>query len=430
MTPMRAGVALLAALTLLTACGGSNVGAGRASSAGLLKPGALIYWEIATDPRSDQWEQLEELLGRFPDGDKWLGVLEKELVPALGDQLGVAVYPAEGSRSYQVVGLTNPENAQRTIALVKDHHEDAATRVVGDWVVAAESQTAIDAALRGGGTALADDENFKSAMAELPDDALTRVYVDPGQFIQLPGVLALLGLAGLDFAGAWGKPRADGAELALVLSGDGADRLLGGGEPYSSTLLERVPDDALAFASFRGEQLRASPLFALGLRELEHEYAVELDEILPLLDGEVAFFARPGLPMPELTLLFETNNSAAAKAAVERLLRLAPDEPKLSVGALDGIVAVSTAATPLDDLGASGPKLPDSDRYQDALAAADVPDQYMGLAYVDLAKAARLIIPYGGSAEVLRNLEPLRSLVAFGTKEGDEISARAVLEID
>jgi hypothetical protein len=427
---MRAGVALLAALTLVTACGGSNVGAGPASSAGLLKPGALVYWETVTDPRSHQWGEFEELLGRFPDGDKWLATLDKKLIPALGDRLAVAVYPAEGSRSYQVVGLTNPDDPQRTIALVKEHDEDGATRVVGDWVVAAESRSAIDAVLRGGGASLADDENFKSAMAELPDDALSRVYVDPGRFIQLPGKLALLGLAGLDFAAAWANAKQDGAELAFTLRGEGADRLLGAGEPYASKLLERVPDDAFAFASFRGELIQASPLFELGLRELEREYGIELDDVLSLLDGEVAFFARRGLPMPELTLLFETNDSATAKAAVEGVLRFAPDEPMLSVGALDGFVVVSTAPDPLGDLGASGPKLAESERYQDALEAAEVPEQYTGLAYVDLAKVADFIIPYGGSDDVRRNLEPLRSLVAFGTKKGDEISARAVLEID
>jgi hypothetical protein len=434
---MRAvAVALLAGLTLAVAgCGGSSVGAG-ASPASLLRTDAVVYWETATDPGSDQWDQFEELLRRFPDGDKWLATLEKKLIPALGNQLAVAVYASEGSRSSQVVALTNPDDPQRSVARIKELDDDAATRVVGDWVVASDSQAAIDVALKGNGAALADDGNFKSAMAELPDDALSRVYTDPGRFMQLAGKLDLFGLADLDFAGAWTKARDDGAELELVLRGEGVDRLLGEGEPYTSTLLQRVPDNAFAFVSFRGEglkrsleQVRANPFLAVGLRELEREYGIELDEVVSLLNGEVVFFARPGVPTPEFTLLFDTKDSAGARATVERLLRIAADELKLKVGALDGVVAVSTAPDPLDDLGVSGNKLADSARFKAALDRAGAPDQYSGLAYLDLAKARGLIAVHAG-ADVGRNLKPLRSVVGFGTKEEALVSARAFLEID
>jgi Protein of unknown function (DUF3352) len=434
---MRAvAVALLAGLTLAVAgCGGSNVGAG-ASPASLLRPGAVVYWETATDPDSEQWDQFEELLRRFPDGDKWLATLEKKLLPALGDQLAVAVYATEGSQSSQAVVLTNPDDPERSVARIKELDDDAATRVLGDWVVAADTRGAIDAALKGDGAALADDENFKAALAALPDDALSRVYADPGRYLQLAGTLDLFGLADLDFAGAWAKTRKDGAELEFVLRGDGVDRLLGDGEPYTSTLLQRVPDDAFAFLSFRGEalkrsleQLRANPLLAVGLRELEREYGVDVDELATLLDGEVAFFARPGRRTPEFTLLFETKDAAGAKATIERLLRRVPDDPRLSVGALNGIVAVSTARDPLDELGAPGDKLADNARFNGALELVGAPDRYSGLAYLDLAKARGLIAAHAG-AEVGRNLKPLRSLVALGTKDGDLISARAFLEID
>jgi hypothetical protein len=90
---------------------------------------------------------------------------------------------------------------------------------------------------------------------------------------------------------------------------------------------------------------------------------------------------------------------------------------------------VSTAPDPLDSLREPGAKLPDADAFEDSLEAAEVPEQYTGLAYVDLTKVAGLIAAFADSDDV-RNLEPLRSLVAFGTKERDEISARAVLEID
>jgi hypothetical protein len=458
MTPMRAAVALLAALTLATACGGSNVGAGPASSAGLLKPGALVYWQTVSDPDSVQWEQAADLLARFPDGDRWLAQLKQELQdegvtwdqdvkPALGPVVDVVVYDGGGRKSPAVVGLTNPEDKDKLLALIRKLNErsdePAVTRVVGDWVAISDREESIDAALREqGGRTLADDDTFNAALEGLPDDALSRVYVDPAGAIELvaPGkerdALSLLGLDALDFAGAWVKTKEDAAELAVTARGEGADRLFGTGDPYSSELLDKVPADAFAFLSFQGDGLRrqldairGNPLFAKGLRELEREYGIELDEVLPLLDGEVALYARPGLP-PEFTLLLATTNEVGTKAAVERVLRRVPDQPRLSVNTLDGIVVVSTAPDPLDGLREAGAKLPDADAFEDALEAAAVAEQYTGLAYVDLTKVAGLIATFADSDDVRRNLEPLRSLVAFGTKEGDEISARAVLEID
>jgi hypothetical protein len=458
MTPMRAAVALLAVLTLATACGGSNVGAGPASSAGLLKPDALVYWQTVSDPDSAQWEQAADLLARFPDGDRWLAQLKQELQdegvtweqdvrPALGPVVDVVVYGGPDAGSPAVVALTNPENKDKLLALVRKLNEGsdepAVSRVVADWVAISDLEESIDAALKEkGAQTLADDETFKSALADLPDDALSRAYVDPARAIELIGpgkereALSLLGLDALEFAGAWVKAREDGSELAVTARGQGADRLFGTGDPYSSELLDKVPADAFAFLSFQGdglrrqlEAIRGNPLFAKGLRELERGYGIELDQVVSLLDGEVAFYARPGLPMPEFTLLLATTNEAGTKAAVERVLRGAPDQPSLSVSTLDGIVVVSTAPDPLDNLRESGAKLPDADAFEDALEAAEVPEQYTGLAYVDLTKVAGLIAAFADSDDV-RNLEPLRSLVAFGTKEGDEISARAVLEID
>ena len=452
-----AGVAGLASLTVVLAgCGGDDVGAGPATSAGLLKPGALVYWQTVSDPEAPQWRQVEDLLKRFPDGDRWIAQLQKELEdegvswnadvkPALGSVVDLAVYLRSGTDSPAVVGLTNPEDKEKLLAVIrklneKSGDEPAVSRVVGDWVAISDSVEAIDAALKAeGGQALADDDSFKSALEELPDDALSRIYVDPARAIEFAGkeeqtnAFGMLGLDELDFAGAWTKARDDGAELSFVVGGAGAEKLLGTGEPYASKLLEHVPGDAFAFVSFRGEGLkgqldefRSNPLFSMGLRELEREAGVNVSELTTLLDGEVAFFARPGVPTAEFTLLLESDDPSRAKSSIESLLRLVPDSFRLTVETADDVVVVSTARSPLQ---ASGDKLGDSDRYTNALDAANTPDEYMGLAYVDLTLAGGLIGRYAG-AEVNRNLEPLQTLVAYGTKEGDRASALAFLGID
>jgi hypothetical protein len=484
MAAMRAAIALFFTLTLVTGCGGADVGAGPATSADVLKPAPVVYWQAVSDPDSAQWEQLEDLLAKFPDGDRWIAQLKQEVEdegvsweqdvrPALGSVVELAVYAGESGRSPAVVALTNSDDKDKLRALIQKLNaksdEAVISRVVGDWVAISDREESIDAALkRDGGEALADDATFKSAMEELPEDALSRVYVDPARAIALAGggmeaTFSMLGLDDLDFAAAWAKAKEDGVELAGALRGDGADRLLGTGEPYSSGLLDRVPDDAFAFYTFQGgglrgqlERLREIPFVEPGLREFERESGVDVDQVAALLEGEIAFYVRPAAPLPEFTLLLDSQDPAQARASAEQILRLAADRLggeitedgdvttarfggfAVSVGSLEGVVVVTTRKSGIADLEESGDKLPDNDRYEAALEAAGAPDQYTGLAYVDLTEAVEVIRSYLGFAEesdelppqVSRNLEPLRSLVAYGTEEGTLSTFLAFLEID
>ena len=99
-------------------------------------------------------------------------------------------------------------------------------------------------------------------MAELPEDSLSRVYVDVASAFETFGqgkeaqALRMLGMHQLDFAGAWAKARDDGAELAGVLRGEGADKLLGTAEEYKSALLDLVPADALRRCDLQGHRDR------------------------------------------------------------------------------------------------------------------------------------------------------------------------------
>lgn len=484
---MRAAVvALLSTLAVLAAgCGGDDLGAGSESAASQLKPGAIVYWETVSDPDSDQWQQVEELLGRFPDGDKWIAQLKQELAdeegvdweqdvkPALGDQVALAVYSEAEADEPRIVGLTNPDDPDKTLALIRKLNagEESPTveRVVGDWVVVSDSESAIDAALKGEGAALADDENFKSAMEELPDDALTTAYVDPAAAVRAFGGLdpdaeqglELFGLDQIDFAGAWAKAKDEGAELAFTLRGEGADKLLGTGDLYSSALLDKVPDDAIAFLTFRGEgvsaqfrQFQDSPFYRMFVRGIEQELGISLAELAALFDGEVAFYARPGAPIPELTLLLDSDNAEQSRESAARLLRTIAERVdgevteeggvttarfegfSVSVGSLEDAVVVTTSRKAIEDLRADGVKLADSDRFKDALEAAGAPDEYTGLAYVDLAETIELIMGFADSSgenvppEISRNLQPLKSLVAYGTQEGNLASGVAFVEID
>ena len=485
---MRVAWAVLVSMLVLVAagCGGENVGVGQESGAELLKAGALLYWETASDPDSDQWQQVEELLKRFPDGERWIAELKRELEseegvtwegdvkPALGDQTVVAVY-AKSMTDISFVGMTNPDDPDKTVALAEklnetDEGDDAVTRVVDDWVVISDKEASIDAALKGdGGQALADADGFKSALEELPDDALTRVYFDPAAAMDALGnaddeggqAFGMLGLDDLDFAGAWAKAKDDGAEIAAALSGEGADRLLGTGDPYSSKLLDRVPADAFAFYSFRGdglkrqlERFQGNPLYAMGLREVENELGVKIADLVGLFEGEVVFFARQGAPIPELTLLLDAAKPAEARQSADRLLRTLAERAggevtedgdittaafegfTVNLASAEGMIVLTTSKDAIADVRGDGETLGDAERYKDALEAAGAPEEYTGLMYVDLAEAVDLIMGFATSSgedipsEVRRNLEPLRSVVAFGEEDGSLSSSLVFVEIE
>jgi Protein of unknown function (DUF3352) len=493
MRAMRSVAVMLFAtvcLAVAAGCGGTSTAGGvgtGASPAAELKPGALVYWESVTDPGSDEWQQAEELLQRFPDGEKWIAELRKSIAnegvdweqdvePALGETTALAVYPKAGDHSPDVVGLTNPEDPDKTTALVaklneSDGGDPKVTRVVGDWVLLAESETAIDAALKtDGGGSLADDGSFTSAMEELPDDSLSRVYVDPagaleafaGADASAASAFRMLGLDRLDFAGAWAKAKEDGAELAFTAGGEGAAQLLGSAEPYSSALLDRVPADAFAFVTFQGrgamkqlEGLENNPLYAMGLRQLERELGVKIEELVALAEGEIGFYARTALPFPELTLMLDSDNPEQARASAENVLRglarqeggavtedggvttAVIDEFTVSLGTVEDLVVFTTSKDAFDELAGSGDKLPGSDRWRSAVETAGVPDEYTSLTYVDVGEALALLQAYLGVSgkeqlppEVARNLEALTTFVAWGTLDGEVASARAFLEID
>jgi uncharacterized protein DUF3352 len=488
MRAMRIAWAVLVSMLVLVAagCGSEDLGAGEANGAELLRAGALVYWETDSDPDSDQWKQVEELLGRFPDGEKWIAELKKELQteddvswegdvkPALGDQTVLAVY-AKSLVDISFVGMTNSKDPDKAIALVKKLNasnpgDDVITRVVGDWVVISDKAASIDAALKvDGGQALADADGFKSAMEELPDDALSRVYFDPAGAVDAFGdadpetakALRMFGLDKLDFAGAWAKARDDGAEIAGAVRGEGADKLLGSGESYKSKFLDRVPADAFAFYSIRGEgatkqfeALRDNPLYGMAFRQAEAELGIKIDQIIALFKGEVAFYAAPGSPIPKLTLMLESDDPQQGRQSADRLLRTLAQRGggkvteeggvttasfvgfTVSLGSLEDALVLTTSRGAIEELGGSGDKLADSDRFKKALEAADTPDEYTGLLYTDLGEAVELALGWAGAAqenvppEVSRNLKPLRSLVVYGKQDGNLATSLAFLEIE
>src|SRR3954452_5452654 len=138
--------------------------------------------------------------------------------------------------------------------------DPSATRVVGDWFVASDKEASIDRVLKGSGTALSDDDQFKAAQAKVSGDALVKAYVNGRQaseaFKSLFGGAAQttasggsspFGLDKLDWLSASLVAKDNGVVLEANVKG-ATSTDAGGGAPYASKLISGVPADALAFA--------------------------------------------------------------------------------------------------------------------------------------------------------------------------------------
>ena len=106
--------------------------------------------------------------------------------------------------------------------------------------------------------------------------------------------------------------------------------------------------------------------------------------------------------------------------------------------AFDGKVVVTTGPQSIEEIRSGGPRLADDDAFKSARDAAGVPDETAGFVWVDIEDGLPLVVGLaeasGGSAaipqEFRRNLEPLRSLVAWADRDGRTSTAELFLAID
>jgi hypothetical protein len=480
-------VVLLALLAAGCGGGSSNTGAGGSSipgGAGIVRGGLVGFVAIDSDTGSDQWQQLDELAQKFPGRDRAIAHIEEELTkegvdyesdvkPALGPELDLAIASAGTEQSTRVVGLTKPDDPAKLEALVAKLNstdsgdDDAVYRELEDgWYAISHSQLAITSVLKGDRTALADDDTFKQAMGKLPGDALVKAFLDGRRLSALVSQAAasggrsvdpsLLGLDNLEYVAVSASAEDDGIRIRGASSGGPA----GGGE---TTLAAGVPGDAFALLDFLGQgttdqlgRLKSSPQFAPVLDELE-EYGVTFDELLSLLQGEVAFYARPGGVIPELTLVLRPQDASAALATLDKLMEhlaaasggtvesgTQDGHPVKTVnlgnfaihyGAVEGKVLLTSGMNGIADYGTSGDRLPDSEDFKEAKDAAGMPDSTGGFAYIDVKDVLPLLEGLAAlsgkslPSEVTENLRPLRSFLAWSEGGSDSRTYDAFLEI-
>ena len=476
--------------SLVAGCGGgtSNTSAGSSIPAGasIVRSSLVGFVEIDSDTGSNQWQQLDELAKKFPGRDKAIAHIENELTkkgldyesdvkPALGPELDLAIASAGGEKSTRVVGLTRPDDPAKLEALIHKLNssdsggENAVSRQLEDgWYAISDSQLAITSVLKGDETALADDATFSQAMGKLPADTLVKAFLDG----QRAGALAsqaaakgggssldpsLLGLDNLRYVAVSASAEDDGIRIHGASSGGPAT---GGGE---TTLADAVPGDVFVLLDFLGQgttdqlgRLKSNPQFAPVLDELK-EYGVTLDEVLALLNGELAFYARPAGVIPELTLVLEPKDAAAALATIQKLMEHLAASSRGKVesgtqdghpvktvelgnfaihyGAVNGKVLLTSGLNGIADFGTSGDRFPDSADFKEAKDAAGMPDSTRGFAYIDVKDVLPLLEGLAAlsgkslPSDATENLRPLRSFLAWSEGGPDSRTYDAFLQI-
>ncbi len=494
--PLSLALIAIAAAVLLavTGCGGaSSSNASENASAASVPSGATvtpasapIFVSVNTDMSSGQWDAADKLLSKFPGREKLLTRIENaiqeeykldlqaDVEPALGKELDIVVL--DFLQDANVVGLLQPADEAKWKALVEKANasndateSDIVYERVGAWTVFSDSQATIDLYKRRvSGEKLADNETFKSATANLPDEALAKAYVDGARAVDAIGrqsddpvcfkrAVEQSGST-IEWAVADLVAEDDGVRLEAQTQTSGKSLQ---GEPQEAALLDQVPAGALVFVSFNGQTFKGDFLKNIqagfgcgggnvgGVSQLKPVLDV-LSQLGTVLGNENAFYVRAGAGIPEVTLVTQPDDTDAAIAAIDKLVTqlggllgapLVPHEVQVGgtkakaidlgnfsiyYGANGKYVIVTDQQQAFSDLGASGPKLADDATYKEAVAAAGMPSATNGFLYLNLKDAVPFVESFARLAgqdipsDVSENLRPLRTFVAWS--EGEKFS--------
>ena len=400
---ITAAVVTAAAVAIVTAGCGSAGAAGPGSmdgAASIVPANAVAFVAASTDLTSSQWHAVTGIfLQRFEEQTRLS--FANDVKPALGSEVDVAVLPGD-----QVVALTQPHDTAKLAALATKYKLE--TRTIGDWTAIAKTSGALDA-VANATSHLADSNAFVEAMSRLPSDALARAYATDAE--------TMVGQTGFQWLAAAVTGPADG--LKLEGFAHGLSEVAGSGAPSAPALVDEIPSGTLAVLDFRVQ----SAGFALLQKLLGQSAAGVRKQLETLLGGETALYVRPGLPIPEATLVTQPADTAAASRTVDDLLGALPKTGMLSSltlhrAVVGGRLVVSTTQQGIDDFRSSGPKLSSDASFLEAKKQSGMPEQVTGFAYANVKDALPLLELAG--VKLPAGMPDLRTFAAYsGTSGGD-----------
>jgi hypothetical protein len=449
MVPAAAVAAAAAIVTAGCASAGASGPGSGAGAATIVPSNAVAFIAASTDLGSSRWHGLgKPFLTKF-----------KSLAPALGDELDVAMLPGK-----QVVGLTQPKDAAKLGALAKQH--GLVTRTIGDWTAIAKTPATLDT-VANAKSHLADNNLFAAAMDRLPDDALVRAYASPSEAQQLiaaipgaeetipvpngvhyrlkatsaTGFRTFTGTTDFRWIAAALTSTSDGLRLEAFaksggLTASGPPRyIVHPTPPYTSALSDEIPSGALAVVDFKVstgmfENLPKLPTaLAKVFGSKSDLLPLQLDR---LLGGETAIYVRPSLPTPELTLVTQPTDTAAASTALDQILAELPSTNmlagvKLYRMTLGGQFVVSTTQQGLDAFRGGGQKLSADPSFIAAKNQSGMGLATTGFVYADVKDALPLLALAG--VKLPAGLPNFGTFMGYGGTTTDESTFTAFLGV-
>lgn len=470
----RALLWLLPVLAIVAAgCGGATKSAGAGPEGASIVPAtAPVFVALDTDLSSSQIKQADELLKKFPGREQLLSQLRKSLadegvnLEQIKDSLGpeVDIVLLDVSSDPKVVALTQPKDEAQFDKLLETGSDPSVHTKVGGWTVFSDEQASLDAFKTAqNGDKLSDKSTYNDALAKLPDEALVKAYVDGSSLNQaareqLQGQLPGAGVGGLEklkWLAASLEAQDDGAALRVDASGFSQ-----GAGDYTSEFLDKAPQGALVFATFKGYDKSVQTLGeGSTAAAFEQLLGMKLSEFAQLFHGETALWMSAGTPIPQISMVL-SGDPAQSLATLDKLAgRLAlvagASTPKpttvagvamkqvtfgdvfsIYYGEVDGKVLLTDTTTGVSDF-RSGPgtSLADDPAFKSAVDASGMPDSYGGFIFANIpdtvAAFSGLASASGSSLppDVEANLRPLRSTVLWSSQDGDSTDVQAFLEI-
>ena len=485
--------ALLAIALAFVGCGAKNQASSSIPEGADFAPASsVLYVTGVTDPSSDQWQKIDALLGKFPGRAKLIASFKKDLAkdgltwegdfkPALGDEVDLVLLSYENA-DHNYVFFTKPrDEAKFNKVLESGGPEDRQVHTkIDGWTVFADNQKSLDnfAAAHSAGNSLSDEDAFKDAMGDLPDDSVVRGYL-PGQAIadaiekeaaKQPDAQSFK-----QFTDSFGKLRyvsfssAAQDEGVSVQAGFETDQELKTGS-YDAELDGTLPAGALLYLSF-GDLRQAldegldnaakqSPEFRQQLAQIQEALGFNLKEdVVPIFSKEGALAVYNGAATPDALLALRTDDEDKATKLIDRLAALAglagiPAKPvlvgdakgktfsypeeDLTITAVvgDGKVLVSNNRALIEDALGDGKKLSDDEVYKEALDASSVPDKTSGFVYSNLKLTLPLVFTDAGefdtgyvAPDVRANIKPLRSALLYSKQDGKRTTISGFLTI-
>jgi hypothetical protein len=409
-------IAALLTVSLLVGCGSSEQARLSTDAAQLVPPDAIAFVSFDTDLNSAAWQRVTEVTGPL-----YLDIgkldFEREVRPAVGDQVHLAVFDLEDGIAESTLWLMQPKDESKLPALVEALGPGYELQRIGGWAAISDSAEALAGVREAdSGRSLAEVDWFRDATAELSGDFVAGGYANTRGLEWLPDELRVAGRA-------LGSPRWIAAGVgarddAVQVQVDSASPVA----VYRPRLLREAPAGALLAVSFKdAQQLVAGIAADPALRG----YRTLLTELAPALRGEGVFYVSPGLLLPTLTLEIEspdpTRTARTLRDFATRVRARSGNVLALRVITGNRRVVLTNATSPEP---AARP-LVDDQAFKDALAAADVPEEVAWLAYADIHRLApivqglsQLLTGRPLSEEQRSRLDRLGTLVAFSAPSG------------